>query len=344
MLALRWAALGILSLGCSSGPTPQAVVCVAIDDATLARADTARVRVLDGSKAAVATLTREFATSEPVLLVPLRIPLAAKDGDPSRPFEVEVDLLEGDAVFSRQAIAGGFATGGIHAYDVEFEGACAGVLDCASDQTCRGGSCGPRASTPRQLARDATLDLACPPEVVGSIEGYSDAAQGARNWYYGFYDRSLDVDGTYDPTADFQLLVRNENAWRVEGMFIGAGGETTRIEETHIQGFRGPWERGPDGYHVPIRRFVSPFDGRLAITLTVTDSDVMSDPSDDGLTAIVWVEGAEVLRERVDSAGAHGWPLELDVARGTRIDFAIDAGEVAVYDPTDQTVELRRLD
>jgi hypothetical protein len=70
----------------------------------------------------------------------------------------------------------------------------------------------------------------------------------------------------------------------------------------------------------------------------------MNDPSDDGITALVWLEGTELVNEHLETRGPHSFPLELDVSRGARLDFGIDPGTNSAFDPTEHVVELRRID
>jgi hypothetical protein len=162
--------------------------------------------------------------------------------------------------------------------------------------------------------------------VADSVAQFS-GTQGSNNWYYGYWERGLDPDGSYQ-TYEFTPFPREEgnntvgpnNFWDGSKWDVAVGG--------------APWtEMGPSGGHpahhnggggsiqVPIRRWVSPINGLIHITGLLVEMAECGD----GVIGRIYVDGEEV--KSFPSAGA---PAEffanVTVQIGSTVDFAIDPG------------------
>ncbi|MBI1841066.1 MAG: lamin tail domain-containing protein [Verrucomicrobia bacterium] len=170
--------------------------------------------------------------------------------------------------------------------------------------------------------------------VADSMADWSDSGeQGAKNWYYGLYDRAIDQVANYQ-TNDFSLFP--DSFWNgVEWAWLNGNPPYDKIgrQTAHPNG-----STSAGGEHWMIRRWVSEVTGTLLVDYHLGKSV----SGGGGLTARVFLKGASK-----DSAGISGANLAgtnrtvtlTGVQAGDPIDFAIDpTGPGSADDAFDEAV------
>lgn len=152
--------------------------------------------------------------------------------------------------------------------------------------------------------------------LVGNAAAQFSGTQGADQWHYGFYNRTLDADGHYDAATDFR---ENEPGWALRGGEWNLGTEPppwTCLGARHVH----PSGANDGEEHWPIRRWVSPLTGPVTV-----DWHFAKDlPYGEGATLLVLHNGRLVDQASVagdDRLGALH-TVTLRVRAGDSLDFA----------------------
>ena len=159
----------------------------------------------------------------------------------------------------------------------------------------------------------------------------TSGAQGARGWTYGYYRKSTDTDGIYQP-ADFTSFLRNgtavvgvANSW--DGTQFVLSTTTAPLTALNANGGR-PQVTGATDW--PIRRWTSTFTGRVRIAGVVGHPGTAGS---DGITGRLLVNGTQIYSKTVNNY-SEGYTVFADVVPGTLVDFAIDPGTTDTADET----------
>ncbi|MCA9616270.1 MAG: hypothetical protein KC586_26120, partial [Myxococcales bacterium] len=139
-------ALALLAtLGCAGEGVTEVLVRVSADDAVRARATWLRVRVRDTEGDVVRDQTERL--GEDALRFPATIPVAPRDGERARAWEVEVEAFEGAAMpeeddegFVQRRAGGRYARGRSLEVPIRLDLSC-GDVRCPAGQTCSEGLC-----------------------------------------------------------------------------------------------------------------------------------------------------------------------------------------------------------
>ena len=176
----------------------------------------------------------------------------------------------------------------------------------------------------------------CDDELVpiadSSFDWSTSGTQGEKNWFYGYYNYTLDGDGPYDPD-DFEPFVNDGpgpvdilgnhwtgSRWDLKNPQDGAGPWTSLgREDTHPNGTNSdPFEE-----HWTIRRWVSDRTSRLAITWHTRKTNT---GGNSGVTGHLFIDGVEVDSATIDGPDGVGVTRSVfvDIAEGDMIDLALD--------------------
>ena len=178
--------------------------------------------------------------------------------------------------------------------------------------------------------------------MADSVTDWSaSGTQGANSWFYGYWDKKADGNGTYE-AADFTPFPRGTgnvlaptNYWDGTKWDYPAGNPPwTEISNT------GAHPSGESGnpvlpIHWPIRRYISETNGNLRITGVLAASGT-SGTCGDGTIGRILVDGVEVWQQAVFNRSV-GYSITVPVNLGSAIDFAVDPG-TANNDFCDTTV------
>ncbi|MCL4178907.1 MAG: lamin tail domain-containing protein [Verrucomicrobia bacterium] len=144
--------------------------------------------------------------------------------------------------------------------------------------------------------------------------------QALNNWYYGYYNRAADADGSYDPYADFNhqdpLWAWNGGAW-----VLGPGNPPWDAITP------GGWHPNGDnsgGVHWAIRRWVSEGSGSVACQLTFAKENPACGS---GTTLRVLQNGVERFHWTLTYNDVSGLSTNLvlnGLEEGDYLDFALD--------------------
>ena len=156
-----------------------------------------------------------------------------------------------------------------------------------------------------------------------SADWSATGVQGANNWYYGFYNRGADADGSYDPNTDFNTTNAN---WSFRGGNWALG-------ETGNPDANPPWDtigqtswhpngdNQPQGNHWVIRRWVSEVDGDIYANVKFAKANT----SGNGTTLHVLHNGVEAYAVTLNNTAGVDVNVPLPGAFvGDKIDFALD--------------------
>jgi hypothetical protein len=180
--------------------------------------------------------------------------------------------------------------------------------------------------------------------VADSVNEFS-GTQGHNNWYYGYYDRTNDPNGIYDPASDFQLMTEFQNIstyfgswiWSVNWANWGPGGYWTSLGALggHPNGTNQNWGRLP-AVQWPIRRWVSEVAGTITISGTFKGLDCGN------ITGYIIVDGVQVWSQNISCTAGVNYTVDAAVQVGSTVDFAITPGEsdADVNDSTEFTAVI----
>ena len=145
--------------------------------------------------------------------------------------------------------------------------------------------------------------------------------QGYRNWHYGFWNRTADLDGLYTAATDFTASDPNW-AWTGSAWTLGPGDPPWDYIDA------ASWHpNGDNNGHVDwvIRRWVSETAGALTNRISFAKGN---GGCGNGTTLRVLVNGVEKLRRTVAYNDTTGFTTNLvlqDILVGDFIDFALDS-------------------
>jgi Bacterial Ig domain len=162
--------------------------------------------------------------------------------------------------------------------------------------------------------------------IADSVAQFS-GNQGANNWYYGYWDRNADPDGTYQ-SFEFTPFPREpgNDTLGANNFWDGSkwdwfNGNPPYTELGANGGHPAHHNGGGGAIHLPIRRWVSTING----TIHITGSLLASAPCGDGVIGRIFVDGEEV--KSFPSAGSTAeFAVNATVQIGSTVDFAIDPG------------------
>jgi hypothetical protein len=233
----------------------------------------------------------------------------------------------GTEIFSR-AIAGGDVTG-FESY-VNTTAAVGDVFDFAQTPVGPGGDTadGSDGSVMTATVLSGTVTPPTGPvEPVGVADSASDwsaaGVQGANNWFYGYYNRGADADGTYDPNADFNTTDPNwtfaSGAWQ-----LGVDGDPLANPPWDNIG-QTTWHPNGDnqtqGIHWVVRRWVCEVDSDVYARVRFAKGNT----SGNGTTLHVFHNGTEVYSVTMNNiAGVDTFVALPGAFIGDKIDFALD--------------------
>ena len=144
--------------------------------------------------------------------------------------------------------------------------------------------------------------------------------QGANGWYYGFYNKTTDVDGIYNPFTDFNSG-DPQWAWNGGAWALGPGDPPWDFITA------GSWHPNGDnngGVHWVVRRWVSETAGSIRARITFAKE---SGACGNGTTLRVFHNGAEKFSRTLafnDTIGLSTNLLMHEVTAGDLIEFALD--------------------
>jgi hypothetical protein len=225
-------------------------------------------------------------------------------------------LHAGEEIFSR-TIAGNdgggftvFVTRNINVGD---------VIDFAQTPLGVGDDQGDGADGSVMIARVIAGTIIEPLAVTDSVAAWVPGVQGANGWYYGFYNKTADGDGTYNPATDFNATDPN---WTFNGNWVLGPGDP-------------PWDtigqtdwhpNGDNNVNVSwvIKRWVSTLTGDITARISFGKSNPNCG---NGTTLRVLHNGVEKFSRTVafnDSTGFNTDVVISGAAIGDHIEFALD--------------------
>jgi hypothetical protein len=203
-------------------------------------------------------------------------------------------------------------------------------------------SCPKRLSVPALALAAWLLVVGCrsappPPRVVADSVGEFSGEQGANGWSYGYWDRTADPDGGYDPATDFQSLRHfgGDPINRLSGHSEFTTGQLWTLQDGKY--YTSLWAEGghPNsatqlGSHTAaeqwaVRRWVSSVDG--PVTMSGHAGKVMPWGANwaGGCQALIVIDGVTVFSAAMDNQGTD-YSIDATVRVGSRLDFLIGPG------------------
>jgi hypothetical protein len=158
-------------------------------------------------------------------------------------------------------------------------------------------------------------DLPVIPLTDSSDDWERSDQQGVNSWYYGYYDKSGDVDQTYQAE---NFLAFPSGYWNGSRWEFSDNSIDTEVRSTSM----GP-HAGNNIVHWAIKRWVSTVDGTLVVEYDMSKSA----SGGDGTTGRVFHNGVEVSSAQIagdDRTGLTRSVTITGVQPGDTIDFAID--------------------
>ena len=201
------------------------------------------------------------------------------------------------------------------------------------------------------LTNGVGFEADAPPSVGGMLLAEATVEfsgnQGGNNWFYGYWDKKTDANGTYE-AADFTAFPRGTgntlattNYWDGTKWDYPAGNPPwTELTSTggHPSGENG---NGALPIHWTIRRYLSETNGLLRLTGTLACSG-SSGTCGDGTVGHIFVDGVEVWQRAAFNFSV-GYSILVNASLGSAIDFVIDPGAAAndACDATTFTAAIR---
>ncbi len=200
---------------------------------------------------------------------------------------------------------------------------------CTTSTVCRAGVCGGQNPVSTCTVADSVQDFA--------------GAQGAEGWYYGYWNASADLDGSYDTDVDFAPMEYcADESWSPGGRWMPPG----RCQADRDQpGYRWTMilvitmhpENRPET-ELPIRRWVSDVSGPARMLL---DNFVGGDGGD-GSRAMLFVDGVERWRNDapVGEDARVRATIDIDLLVGTVIEQLVHPLRDPNFDMTHFTLSI----
>jgi hypothetical protein len=169
--------------------------------------------------------------------------------------------------------------------------------------------------------------------VADSVSEFS-GEQGAKGWFYGYWDRATDADAAYDPATDFQLLKHfgTDPINQISGRSEFTVGELWYLQDGLY--YTSLWAEGghPNSAmkfgaqaaaeHWVVRRWVSTIAGSVIISGRAGKTMPWGQNWSGGVRALITVDGDEVFSANVDDGGS-AYSVEARVRVGSHVDFLI---------------------
>lgn len=166
--------------------------------------------------------------------------------------------------------------------------------------------------------------------IADSVAEFS-GVQGQSNWFYGFWDRTSDADGIYDPSSDFQLMAQyiagpsinfgSQADTHAPAWFVQDGSYWTALwrDGGHPNGTNGNHGRLPFE-HWTTRRWVSEVSGPINISGIYS-----THPSYGGQVDVrIRIDGIEVWTASASITTLTNYDINVLVNAGSFVDFMID--------------------
>jgi hypothetical protein len=168
------------------------------------------------------------------------------------------------------------------------------------------------------------------PVVLADSVAEFSGTQGQNNWYYGYWDKTVDASGLYE-AADFTPFPRgtgntlsSTNYWDgSKWHWPGANAPLTEISTNSVHP-SGNFVNPALPVHWSIRRYVSEAAGPLRISGILAASST-NGTCGDGVIAHVIIDGVEVW-QRPAFYTSEGYSIVVNANVGSTIDFAVDPG------------------
>lgn len=159
--------------------------------------------------------------------------------------------------------------------------------------------------------------------MADSVRDFS-LTQGLQQWFYGYWDRGVNTEASYQPDSDFTLLTQcPSSTWRPACVEQGDPAYRWTLITAQLQ----HGATIPD-LELPVRRWVSDVSGLASASVDHHHAD----PGDgDGTRATLLVDGVAVWENEIGGSDAFGVqaviPIQLEL--GTRVELMLDplAGE-----------------
>jgi hypothetical protein len=179
--------------------------------------------------------------------------------------------------------------------------------------------------------------------VANSIAEFSNT-QGRNNWFYGYYNRTLDADRAYQP-ANFIAFPNDGGPWGPNNYYDPSNGNwrfypgyppwtAININDAHGNGTNSGHE------HWAIRRYVSEVDGPVTISGVLAKSNTNGG---DGVTGHIFVDGLAVFSQSVSGTDSTGisYSVPVQARAGSFIDLALTPNGGDFADGTRFTATVR---
>ena len=186
--------------------------------------------------------------------------------------------------------------------------------------------------------------------VADSVRDFS-GEQGARGWFYGYWDQSADGDGAYDPGTDFRPLP-NFGDDAVNGLSRHdefTTGELWYLEDGRF--YTSLWAEGGHAHgemnlgdyaraaHWVVRRWVSTVDSEVEINGRAGKTMPWGENWGGDVVFRIVADGTTIYEATVDDAG-EPYSVTTSVDDGTTVDFLIGPGRAIGV--VDFTAAIRR--
>lgn len=166
----------------------------------------------------------------------------------------------------------------------------------------------------------------------GIADWSSSGQQGYRHWYYGYYNKTTDSDGKYDPNCDFNNV---DSQWMWNGESWGIGSSNTVGDLISAVGWRSNGANSGEEHWV-IRRWISETAGTATGHIDFAKTNVKGG---NGTTLRVFQNGVPCFTAAIafnDDNGIHTNLVLTGLNVGDLIDFALDpTGTDGQSDDTD---------
>lgn len=169
--------------------------------------------------------------------------------------------------------------------------------------------------------------------VADSVRDFS-GKQGASGWSYGYWDRSADVDKTYDPATDFQLL-RHFGRDAING--LSGHPEVSLGELWYLEDgvyYTSLWPGGGHPHGIldlgdhakaeqwAVRRWISTIAGAITITGHAGKMMPWGKNWSGGVKVLIVVDGKTLYSADIEDGGGE-YSIQTQVELGSRVDFLI---------------------
>jgi poly(3-hydroxybutyrate) depolymerase len=159
--------------------------------------------------------------------------------------------------------------------------------------------------------------------LADSVRGFS-SSQGSAGWFYGYWNRTLDGPGGYQP-GEFRSLTSSAPT-----LFVTPGWVLSNVLQVAIwQTGQRPhgvntnacctnWPSGPELW--PVRRWISSVSGPVVISGSLAKWD---SAGGDGIVGLVKVDGVTVWSGLIEGTN---FSIGANVSVGSRVDFLVSPG------------------